>query len=89
MFENRRYVVINVADVDSVNFNEIMETSVETLRHSLDGAKTFVKYESEEEPGWVASIPSKEGPYTHSEMLMILATDEWTLVDILPEEGNP
>ena len=42
----KSFVIINSDQVSSVNFNEVMETSVNTLRYSLDGIKTFVKFNS-------------------------------------------
>lgn len=44
-FENRRWLVIPATEVENVNFNQVLENSVEGLRYSLDGSKTFVKYE--------------------------------------------
>ena len=45
MFENRRWLVIPTSLTGSINFNEVLEASAETLRVSLDGSQTFVKYE--------------------------------------------
>lgn len=70
---SRKYVIINADEVDSVNFSQVDETSESTLRFSLDGAKTFVKYE-----GAKPSFLYGKDTYTHSEILTILATDEWT-----------
>ena len=38
------YVIINQSEVSSVNFDQVVETSTETLRYSIDGTKTFVKF---------------------------------------------
>jgi uncharacterized protein YpiB (UPF0302 family) len=43
-YENRRYLIIPSSIKNQINFNEVMETSVDTLRLSVDGTKTFVKY---------------------------------------------
>lgn len=45
MFENRRWLVIPTSVTGSINFNEVLQTSSDTLRLSLDGSKTFVKYD--------------------------------------------
>lgn len=45
MFENRRFLVIPAEMVDEVDFNQVLQTSKDTLRYSVDGTKTFVKYE--------------------------------------------
>jgi hypothetical protein len=44
MYENRRYLIIPTTITGSINFNEVGETSIDTLRLSVDGRKTFVKY---------------------------------------------
>ena len=72
----RTYVIIDASEVSSVDFDQVAETSADTLRYSLDGTKTFVKYE-----GGQPSFLSGKTEYTHSEILTILATDEWTPPD--------
>ena len=72
----KTYCIINSSDVSSVDFNQVLETSADTLRYSVDGTKTFVKYE-----GTQPSFLSGKTEYTHSEILTILATDEWTPPD--------
>jgi hypothetical protein len=49
-YENRRYLIIPTSITGSINFSQVGETSVETLRLSVDGTKTFVKYEIAIEP---------------------------------------
>lgn len=70
-------MIFNVSELPLVNFNEVLETSVDTVRKSVDGTKTFVKWNGEQ-PSFVDNLTTKEGPYTHSEMLAILSTPEWT-----------
>lgn len=77
MFENRRYVIINASDLPLVDFTEVLETSGDTCRLSLDGRLTFVKYDGTI-PDSVNSIPSKGRELTHSEILEVLAGEEWT-----------
>jgi len=72
----KTYCIINSDEVGSVDFEQVFETSADTLRYSVDGTKTFVKYE-----GTQPSFLSGKTEYTHSEILTILATDEWTNPD--------
>ena len=44
MFENRRWLVIPSTMVDTIDFNEVLESSPDSLRYSIDGSETFVKY---------------------------------------------
>lgn len=69
----RTYVIINSSDVSSVDFSKVAETSADTLRYSLDGSKTFVKFE-----GDAPAFLDGKTQYTHSEILDILATEEWS-----------
>lgn len=77
MFESRKYVIIAAEEAALVDFNEVLETSAETCRYSVDGLQTFVKYESDM-PSSIVALTSKSGEYTHSEILEILAGPEWT-----------
>ena len=71
---SRKYVIINADEVDSVDFSQVDETSADTIRYSVDGTKTFVKFDSDTTPSFLVG----KTQYTHSEILTILATDEWT-----------
>ena len=71
---SRKYVIINADEVDSVDFSKVEETSADTIRYSVDGSKTFVKFDSDTTPSFLDG----KTQYTHSETLAILATDEWT-----------
>jgi len=70
---SRNYVIIDASEVSSVDFDQVLETSAETLRFSIDGSKTFVKFE-----GDTPSFLEGKTANTHSEMLEILAGEEWT-----------
>ena len=71
---SRKYVIINANEVSSVNFDQVDETSENTVRFSVDGTKTFVKFDTDTTPSFLDG----KTQYTHSEILTILATDEWT-----------
>ena len=71
---SRTYVIINSDEVSSVNFDQVDETSADTIRYSVDGSKTFVKFDSETTPSFLDG----KTQYTHSEILTILSTDEWS-----------
>jgi hypothetical protein len=76
MFENRRYVIFDVAELNLINFNEVLETSADTVRKSIDNTKTFVKYYGDM-PASVAVLMTKSQEYTHDEILSILSTSLW------------
>ena len=69
----RTYVIIDASEVSSVDFDQVAETSADTLRYSLDGTKTFVKYEGTQ-PFFLLG----KTEYTHEEILPIMQSAEWT-----------
>jgi len=78
MFETRQFMIFNVSELPSINFNEVLETSANTVRISVDGTKTFVKWDGETAPECVTNLTTKEGPYTYNEILEIMSTSEWS-----------
>ena len=79
--EPKYYIIFNVSELDKIDFSQVFETSIETVRKSVDETLTFVKYRDEEMPSSVVSLTTKQGPYSHEEILEILATPEWTNPD--------
>jgi len=74
----KTYVIIDSSEVSSVDFDQVLETSAETLRFSLDGTKTFVKYEGTQ-PFFLLG----KTEHSHEEILSILSGPEWTSDDII------
>ena len=74
---NNTYMIFNVSELEQIDFTQVKETSIDTVRKSVDGTKTFVKWEGNI-PQCVSDLITKEGPYTYEEILQILATTEWT-----------
>ena len=106
-FENRRWLVIPTSIVDDIDFNQVHESSLDSLRKSLDDTQTFIKYdvvvveethtETYEDPETQEEITNtilagiyarptiysdEYTEYTHSDILALLATEEWTLNEI-------
>ena len=77
MYENRKYVIFNTSETGSIDFSQVMETSVNTLRLNLSGSQTFVKYEGSQ-PSSVAGLSSKSNEYTHTQILNVLTGSEWS-----------
>jgi hypothetical protein len=73
----RRFVIFNVTELPQIDFNQVEETSIDTVRKSVDETKTFVKY-TMPQPSSVAALTTKSQEYTYDEILSILATSEWT-----------
>ena len=77
-FDHRHYVIFDTSETGSIDFTQVLETSIETLRLNLSGSQTFVKYNGDTMPSSVSSLTTKEGPYSHTEILNILTGSEWT-----------
>jgi predicted aspartyl protease len=76
-YNQRQFIIFNTEELSQIDFTEVCETSIETVRKSVDETKTFVKWDGEEIPQCVESLITKEGPYTYDEILIILSTPEW------------
>jgi hypothetical protein len=69
----KNFVIIDASEVSSVDFDQVIETSADTLRYSVDGTKTFVKYRGTQ-PFFLLG----KTEYTHEEILSILSGPEWS-----------
>lgn len=73
------YVIFNVSELPLINFDQVLQTSAETCRKSVDETQTLVKWESSEGiPICVQDLTTKSQYYTHDEILAIMATPAWT-----------
>lgn len=75
----RTYVILDATEVSSVDFNQVLETSADTLTYSADGTKTFVKFEGDT-PSFLLGKPQ----YNHAEILEELSGPEWVAPDENP-----
>jgi hypothetical protein len=77
MYNQRKFIIFPISELSKVDFDQVVETSADTVRKSTDGTKTFVKWDNTE-PSFVSTLENAEGPYTYQEILEILSTEEWT-----------
>lgn len=71
-------MIFDVTELTQIDFTQVLESSADTVRTSVDGTKTFVKWDGEVIPSSVERLVTKEGPYTYEEMLNILSTNIWS-----------
>ena len=81
-YEQRQFMVFNVSELPQIDFSQVLETSIDTVRKSVDETKTFVKWDGETIPSSVDSLTTKEGPYTYEEIITILNGPEWTQYEV-------
>jgi len=74
----KKYVIITNNDTSSVDFSQVQETSIDTLRWNKDNTKTFVKF-----TGDTPSFLNGKTQYTYEQILSILGDvdGEWYIED--------
>jgi hypothetical protein len=87
------YIIINIADLPNVDFDQVGETSEQTIRKSLDETQfveqtirksldetQFVlKYEHDEIPTFITDgTITPVSTLSHSECLVLMASAEWS-----------
>jgi hypothetical protein len=75
---NRTFVIFSVDEISLIDFSQVLETSADTLRKSVDGTMTFVKWDGNDVPACVESLTTKSDYHTYEEMLDILSGSDWT-----------
>lgn len=83
-----KYRIFDLSEVDKINFNEVLESSIDTLRVS-NTDKTFVKYVGET-PSSIQSLETKSVEYNNQQILDILSTEDWLIVSgsIISDHNN-
>ena len=79
MHNTRTYAIINLTDVSLIDFSQIGETSIDTIRKSLDNSQFVIKWEQGHTPTFIMDssvVPVSQ--LTHSECLELMATAEWS-----------
>jgi hypothetical protein len=70
------YAIISIDDLPKVDFNQVGQTSNETVRRSVDFTKFILSWN--DVPTFIEDetiVPI--GQYDHAEMLEIVKTEEW------------
>ena len=79
MYENRQYAIFSLTEIDKIDFSQVCETSAETIRKNVAETKSFIKWDGDQ-PEFVNTLETLEGPYTYTEILEILSGEEWVSV---------
>lgn len=77
-----KYVIFNMSEVNKIDFNQVMETSIDTLRFSSDKTLSFIKYDGEM-PSSILSLTTKSIEYNYNEFITILSTSTWDIPYII------
>lgn len=76
---SRTYAVIELTDIGKIDFAQVSENSVFTVRKSLDDTQFVIKWVDGYTPTFITDgsvIPV--GIYTHEEILILMATPAWS-----------
>ena len=73
---DRKYIIFNVSELSTLDFSQVLETSINTINYNIAGTQTIVKYVGNM-PSSIQALTTKEGPYTHSEITTILDGPAW------------
>lgn len=72
------YIIIDISELDLVDFDVISNTSKDTLNYSNDGTKTIIKWIGDE-PAFISNLQTKSNIFNNSEILDILNQPEWII----------
>ena len=72
MFENRKWVIVNVSDITEEMIASAAQTSMDTLRKTNDGSKAILKWD-----GDTPSCFDGMTVYNHAEILTELRKSDW------------
>jgi len=73
----KTYLILDWTEIDLVDFNQILTTSKETARKSIDGTKVLISWMGDT-PDFVVNLTSKSQEYTLDEITPIMLSDDWT-----------
>ena len=71
-YSNRKWVIVNVSDITDEMIENAIQSSMNTLRKTLDGNKGLLKWD-----GDTPSCFDGMTTYSHSEILNILQGSDW------------
>ena len=75
-YSNRKWVIVNVSDITEEMINNAIQSSMDTLRKTLDGTQAILKWD-----GDTPTCFDGMTTYNHSEILTALAKSTWTEAD--------
>lgn len=77
-YPDRRFIIFDITEVNQIDFSQVFETSVDTVRKSIDKTEAFVKYNIPQ-PSSIISLTTKSQEYTYDEMVNILNGPNWII----------
>ena len=72
-YENRKWVIVTVSDITDEMILSAIQSSMDTLRKTLDGTKAILKWDGDTPSCFDGMVT-----YSHGEILTELAKSDWT-----------
>jgi len=70
------FCIVPVEYLDTLDFSTVKDTSIDTVRRSIDGTKAVIFWEGD------GPIGIEWPTYTLDEIQAIMQTDEWTIFEL-------
>ena len=80
-YNNLTYAVINVNDLDKVNYDQILNNNASNivLRKNADETQCIIKWATSPAFIYVDELVTPIDTYTHQQILQLIETAEWTI----------
>lgn len=75
---DNRYIIFDVTELSTIDFDQVLETSIDTIIYNVAETQTIVKYVFGDMPSSVQALTTKEGPYTHTQIMNIITGSAWS-----------
>ena len=79
-YSDRTYSTVLTSGIGSVDFSQVMETSADTVRKSVDGTQFVLKWKTKSWPSFISPsgsmVPTWSG--SHAACLTLMATEAWS-----------
>ena len=79
-YSDRTYSTVLTSGIGSVDFSQVMETSADTVRKSVDGTEFVLKWKTKSWPSFISPsgsmVPTWSG--SHAACLTLMATEAWS-----------
>ena len=79
MYNTLTYATINLTNLNLIDFSQIAENSIFTIRKSVDDMQFLIKWEKDHIPNFITDgsiVPIET--YDHQAIIELMATPEWS-----------
>ena len=78
-YSNRTYSTALTSDIGSVDFSQVMETSINTVRKSIDESQFVLKWYTANTPTFITdNSVTLTWSGSHADCLTLMATEAWS-----------